>query len=312
MTETLTSLDIPDFGEKYEGKVRFVFDRGDTLVMVASDKHSSFDRHIADIPRKGEILNRISAFWFAKTGHIVPNHFIAMPDPNAMVVRKTSPLRIEAVMRGYLTGVTDTSIWTRYQNGEREFGGLTLPDGMKKDEPLPAPIFDPTTKEATHDRNLDKEAMVAEGFVTAEHYEDAKRLATALFVFGQQYAKERGLILVDTKYEFGVDENGKVILIDEVHTPDSSRWWYADSYAERLAEGKAPEFFDKEFLRIWFREHCDPYKDAVLPEAPAELIEEMTRRYTDIYERITGEALPPLAPGSIQERIRANLSSYEA
>ena len=309
--DVLTRTDLPNLGGKYEGKVRDVYDPGDgTLVIVSTDRHSSFDRHIADIPRKGEVLSRASELWFGLTVDIVPNHLIAKPDPNVMIVRKTKPLKIEAVMRGYLTGVTDTSIWTRYQNGERAFGGFTLPDGMKKDTALPAPLFDPTTKEDTHDRNLSREGFITEGIVTAEEYDEVKRLAETLFARGQEYAKSRGLILVDTKYEFGRDEEGRIILIDEIHTPDSSRWWFADSYAERLAQGKPPEFFDKEFLRIWFREHSDPYKDATLPEAPPELIAEMTRRYLDIYERLSGAPLPALPPGSIVERITASLDAY--
>lgn len=313
MEPVLTGTDFPGLGRKYQGKVRDVYDPGDgTLIIISTDRHSSFDRHIADIPRKGEVLSRVSKFWFELTKDVVANHLLEKPDPNVMVVRKTSPLRIEAVMRGYLTGVTDTAIWTRYQNGERSFGGLTLPDGLAKDSPLPSAIFDPTTKEDTHDRNLGKEGMVAEGFVTAEEYEEVRRLALALFARGQEYARSRGLILVDTKYEFGRDEDGGIILIDEIHTPDSSRWWFADSYEERIKEGKAPEFFDKEFLRLWFREHSDPYKDATLPEAPPELIGEMTRRYKDIYERITGEALPALPSGDIQDRIRSNLKAHEA
>lgn len=311
MNPVLVETNLSEFGTKYKGKVRDVYDPGNgTLILVATDRHSSFDRHIADIPRKGEILNRISAFWFQKTKDIVPNHLLAMPDGNVTVAKKTKPLKIEAVVRGYLTGVTDTSIWTRYQNGERTFGGVTLAEGLTKDTALPQPVFDPTTKEETHDRNLGKDDMVREGFISAEQYAEVERIAIALYNRGNEIARERGLILVDTKYEFGVDEDGTIVLIDEIHTPDSSRWWYAATYGERVAEGKAPEFFDKEFLRLWFREHSDPYKDATLPAAPAELIEEMTRRYTAIYEQITGETLPPLSAGSIEARIREALKTY--
>lgn len=313
LPEVLTSTNLNGFGTKYEGKVRDVYDPGNgTLILVATDRHSSFDRHIADIPRKGEILNLSSAFWFEQTKDIVPNHLIAMPHPNVMVVKKTKPLKIEAVMRGYLTGVTDTSIWTRYQKGERSFGGITLAEGLSKDTPLPEAIFDPTTKEDTHDRNISVEEFVTEGFVTAEQFAEVKRIATLLFERGQKIAYEHGLILVDTKYEFGVDEEGTIVLIDEIHTPDSSRWWFAESYDARVAAGEPPEFFDKEFLRLWFREHSDPYKDATLPQAPAELITEMTRRYTAIYEQMTGEKLTALAPGSIEKRIQKALDDYYA
>lgn len=309
MEEVLTGTDFSWLGPRYVGKVRDVYDQGETLVMIATDRHSSFDRHIADIPRKGEVLNRISDFWMEMSKDIVPNHFIEMPDANVTIAKKTTPMKIEAVVRGYLTGVTDTSIWTRYQAGERVFGGVTLPENMTKDTALPSAVFDPTTKEATHDRNLARDGFVAEGIVSGEEYDEVQRLALALFAAGQEYAKSRGLILVDTKYEFGKDADGHIILIDEIHTPDSSRWWFADSYEERRAQGKPPEFFDKEFLRLWFREHCDPYKDATLPEAPPELVAEMTRRYMDIYERITGSKLPALT-GPITTRIETALQPY--
>lgn len=309
--QVLTKTDFTGLGEKYEGKVRDVYDPGNgTLVMVATDRHSSFDRHIADIPRKGEILNRISAFWFTLTKDIIQNHVIAVPDPNVMIAKKVEPLRVEAVMRGYLTGVTSTSIWTHYEAGKRDFGNFTLPDGMKKNQQLRQPLFTPSTKEATHDRTLPPDQIVAEGFVTAEQMTEIERASRALFARGQEYAKSRGLILVDTKYEFGLDEKGVLTLIDEVHTPDSSRWWYATSYEDRMEMGLEPQFFDKEFLRLWFRENSDPYADAELPPAPPELIEEMTTRYETIYQEITGEELPPLTDELIAERIQRNLASY--
>jgi phosphoribosylaminoimidazole-succinocarboxamide synthase len=197
---------------------------------------------------------------------------------------------VEAVVRGYLTGTTSTAIWTRYQNGERAFGGLTLPDGLKKNSKLPHPIFDPTTKEDAHDRTLSIEDLVAEGFIAADLLVKVRETALALFARGQQIAAQHGLILVDTKYEFGIDSRGTLILIDEIHTPDSSRFWQANSYAARLAAGEEPDYFDKEFLRLWFRDHCDPYKDDVLPEAPAELVTELSRRYIALYQQLTGES----------------------
>lgn len=313
MTEpVLTKTDLLYLGTKYEGKVRDVYDPNNgTLIMIATDRHSSFDRHIADIPRKGEILNRISAFWFEKTKHIVPNHVIAVPDPNVLVAKKTVPLKVEAVMRGYLTGVTGTSIWTHYQAGKRDFGNFTLPDGMKKNQILPAPVFTPSTKEEGHDRTLSPDEIVAEGFIDKETLDKVEAYSRALFAFGQEYARSRGLILVDTKYEFGLDGD-TITLIDEVHTPDSSRWWYATSYEDRMEVGLEPQFFDKEFLRLWFKEHSDPYGDATLPEAPAELIAEMTERYETIYQEITGDALPPLTDESIEERIATALKPYAA
>jgi phosphoribosylaminoimidazole-succinocarboxamide synthase len=214
-------------------------------------------------------------------------------------------------MRGYLTGVTDTSIWTRYSKGVRDFGGITLPNGMKKNMKLPRPIFDPTTKENTHDRAITPEEMTAEGLITKELFEAVKQTAIKLFLRGQEIAAERGLILVDTKYEFGTDGKGKLVLIDEIHTPDSSRYWQMDSYGERFAKNEEPQYFDKEFLRLWFKEHCDPYKDAVLPEAPSELVEELSRRYIRMYEQITGSAFKP-GEEPILTRIERNLGSYAA
>ncbi|MDR3527890.1 MAG: phosphoribosylaminoimidazolesuccinocarboxamide synthase [Rhizomicrobium sp.] len=272
------------------GKVRDIYVQPERLILVATDRHSSFDRIIAHIPDKGAVLNLSSAFWFRQTADIIANHVIAIPDPNITVVKRVTPLAVEAVVRGYLTGTTSTAIWTRYQNGERDFGGLTLPDGLQKNAKLPHPIFDPTTKEDAHDRTLSIEALVAEGFIAADLLTKVRDTALALFARGQEIAAQHGLILVDTKYEFGLDADGRLLLIDEIHTPDSSRFWQAESFAARLAAGEEPEYFDKEFLRLWFREHCDPYKDAVLPEAPAELVTELSRRYIALYQQLTGEA----------------------
>ncbi|MBI4088210.1 phosphoribosylaminoimidazolesuccinocarboxamide synthase [Candidatus Kaiserbacteria bacterium] len=315
MIEVLKETNFSFLGKKRVGKVRDIYEQQERLILVSTDRHSSFDRIIAHIPHKGQILNQVSAWWFAKTADIVPNQVIAVPDPNVTVARKYRTVAIEAVMRGYLTGVTDTAIWTRYQKGQREFGTLTLPDGMKKNQKLPMPVFDPTTKEDTHDRALTPAEMVAEGFVTQEMFDKVKATATALFLRGQEVAEKQGLILVDTKYEFGVDPStslgasGSLVLIDEIHTPDSSRFWQLSTYAERFAAGKEPEYFDKEFLRLWFKEHCDPYKDKVLPEAPAEMVEEMSRRYITMYEQMTGETF---APGEepISARIENNLKPY--
>lgn len=306
----IKETNLEGLGEKKTGKVRDIYFQPDKLILVTTDRHSSFDRIIAHIPHKGAVLNLSSAFWFKKTEDIVPNHVIEVPDPNVLVAKRVKPLAVEAVVRGYLTGTTDTSIWTRYQKGERNFGGLTLPDGLKKNTKLPEPIFDPTTKEDTHDRALSQEDLVKEGFVTAEMLREVRETALALFKRGQEVSAEHGLLLVDTKYEFGTDENGKLMLIDEIHTPDSSRYWKLASYQARIDKGEEPEYFDKEFLRIWFKDNCDPYKDAVLPEAPPEMVMELSRRYIEIYEQLTGEKfsvdenVPPL------ERMEKNLAKY--
>ena len=308
--DVLKETHFDNLGERRRGKVRDMYFQPDKIVLISTDRHSSFDRIIAHVPHKGAVLNLSSAFWFKATADIVPNHVLDVPDPNVTVARRLKPVAVEAVVRGYLTGTTSTSIWTRYQNGERSFGGLTLGEGLKKNTKLPRAIFDPTTKEDTHDRTLSLKELVDEGFIAAPLLEKLRATALALFARGQNVAARRGLLLVDTKYEFGVDANGALTLIDEIHTPDSSRYWKMGSYEARLAAGQEPEYFDKEFLRIWFREHCDPYNDKVLPEAPADMVAELTRRYIAIYEQLTDqkfvidEAVPPL------ERIRRNLGKY--
>lgn len=309
MINVLKETNFSFLGSKHAGKVRDIYEQPGRLVLVSTDRHSSFDRIIAHIPHKGQVLNQVSAWWFDKTKDIIPNHVLTVPDPNVTVAKKCKLVPVEAVMRGFLTGVTDTAIWTRYSKGERSFGGVSLVDDLKKNTKLPEPIFDPTTKEATHDRTLTPEQMIAEGFITRELFDRVREKARALFLRGQKIAAERGLILVDTKYEFGLDEKGELVLIDEIHTPDSSRYWQLESYDERITGGKEPEYFDKEFLRLWFKENCDPYKDATLPEAPAEMVEEMSRRYIKMYEQITGQKFVP-GEQPIESRIERNLKSY--
>jgi phosphoribosylaminoimidazole-succinocarboxamide synthase len=306
--EILKETDFAFLGPKKTGKVRDIYEQGDKLILIATDRHSSFDRIIAHVPWKGQVLNQVSAWWFDKTRDIIGNHVIAIPDPNVTVAKKYWVVPVEAVVRGYLTGVTNTSIWTRYSAGKRDFGGLILPDGMKKNQALPIPIFDPTTKEEAHDRALTPSEMIAEGFITANRFDRVKEAALAIFARGQEIAARQGLILVDTKYEFGMDENGELVLIDEVHTPDSSRFWQLVSYADRFTKGEEPEYFDKEFLRIWFKDHCDPYKDEKLPDAPAGLVEELSRRYIQMYEQITGNTFVR-GETPIEQRIARNLKS---
>ncbi len=308
--EVLTETNFDFLGAKKVGKVRDIYIQPERLVLITTDRHSSFDRIIAHIPHKGQVLNQLSAWWFEQTKDIVPNHVFAIPDPNVTVAKKMNMVPIEAVMRGYLTGVTDTAIWTRYTSGQRTFGDLALPDGMKKNQKLTHPVFDPTTKEESHDRVLTPEEMIKEGFVTRELFDEVKRVATRLFLRGQEIAAKKGLILVDTKYEFGTSENGSLVLIDEIHTPDSSRYWQAENYEERLIRGEEPKSFDKEFLRLWFKEHSDPYNDAQLPEAPQELVDELSRRYIQMFEQITGGKFVH-GEQPIAERIERNLLPYE-
>ena len=295
----LTGTDLPLAGaKKYTGKVRDTYDLtpddpNGRLLLLTTDRQSGFDRLLGAIPFKGQVLNRTSLYWFQATQHLVPNHVLSSPHANALLARKCRVLPIEFVVRGYLTGSTDTSIWTKYQAGERTFAATTLPEGMRKNQPLPTQLITPTTKEAAHDRPITPEGIVAEGWLTRAQWEFCSEAALELFRFGQSLAAERGLILVDTKYEFGLDPDGQIRLIDEIHTPDSSRYWIADTYEQRLSEGREPDMIDKEFFRLWFRERCDPYKDAVLPTPPPELIAELGSRYIQLFERITGQDFTP-------------------
>ena len=300
---------------RYTGKVRDTYDLtpGDPngkLLLLTTDRQSGFDRLLGAIPFKGQVLNRTSLYWFEQTAGIIPNHVLSSPHANALIARKCRVLPIEFVVRGFLTGSTDTSIWTKYQAGELHFGSgeaeTTLPEGMRKNQPLPANLITPTTKEAAHDRPITPEAIVAEGWLTQAQWAFCSQATLKLFKFGQDLAAQRGLILVDTKYEFGLDPDGGIRLIDEIHTPDSSRYWIADTYEQRLSEAREPDMIDKEFFRLWFRERCDPYKDPVLPVPPPDLIAELASRYIQLFERITGqEFTPDLRP--LQETVLSAL-----
>lgn len=311
LDDVIKETNFPKLGERKQGKVRDVYIGDKNITLIATDRISAFDRNIAFIPFKGEVLNRISLFWFEKTKDIIQNHVLSNPDPNILVAKKCEPLPIEAVVRAYITGSTSTSLWHHYQNGKRDFGNFTLPEGMKKNQKLPELVFTPSTKFEEHDRTLSPDEIVTEGLLSREMVTEVEKMAKAIFSRGQEIALSRGLILVDTKYEFGIDSEGKLTLIDEVHTPDSSRYWKAGSYEERFNRGEEPEYFDKEFFRLWFKEHCDPYKDAVLPKAPIELIAELSRRYIEIYEIITAEPFNHDFSQPIMERIKNNLKNYK-
>ncbi|OGI65213.1 phosphoribosylaminoimidazolesuccinocarboxamide synthase [Candidatus Nomurabacteria bacterium RIFCSPLOWO2_01_FULL_39_18] len=306
----LEKTDFKNLGEKYVGKVRDVYIQPDRVIMVSTDRYSAFDRNLALIPCKGQVLTQVSKFWFEQTKDIVPNHVIDFPDPNVVVGKKCEVLPVEIVPRGYITGVTGTSLWTLYQKGQRDFGDFTLPDGMKKNQKLEKVVLTPTTKHETHDRPLSSKEVVDGGYMTKDQWERVSDISLKLFKRGQEIALQKGLILVDCKYEFGIDEKGELMLIDELHTPDSSRYWQANSYQARIEQGLEPENFDKEFLRLWFKDNCDPYKDEKLPEAPAEMVNELSRRYVKICEQITGMPFE-VESGDIEKRIENNLKKYE-
>lgn len=310
INRVVKTTDLKNLGEKKQGKVRDVYIQNDKIILVSTDRHSSFDRIIAHIPFKGQILTQISHWWFEQTRDIIQNHILDMPDPNVVVVKKCKVVPIEMVVRGYISGVTGTSLWTLYNNGQRDFGDFVLPDGMKKNQKLEQPVLTPTTKADDHDRPLTTKDIIEQKIVPEALWKELADTAIKLFKRGQELALKHGLILVDTKYEFGLADDGKLMLIDEIHTPDSSRYWQADSYQSRIDEGKEPQNFDKEFLRLWFKEHCDPYKDEKLPEAPADMVAELSGRYIQIYEQITGQKFETDLNTPILERIEKNLAPY--
>jgi len=307
LNNTLTETSLSGRSKK-TGKVRDQYDLGDQVALITTDRQSAFDRVLASIPFKGQVLNLTSAWWFSQTKHIIPNQVISVPDPNVTLAKKCEVFSIEFVVRGYITGSTSTSLWTVYNNGDREYCGNILSEDLKKNQKLEANMLTPTTKEEHHDRPIAPPEIVSEGWMTQEDWDYCSQKALALFAFGQQKAAEHGLILVDTKYEMGRDTDGTIRLIDEIHTPDSSRYWIAETYDERMSAGQEPQNIDKEFLRLWFVDNCDPYNDKTLPDAPDELVAELSSRYIYLYETITGKAFPfPDTSKPIQERINENL-----
>ena len=307
INNTLIKTDLPS-GSKKTGKVRDQYDLGDKIALITTDRQSAFDRVLASIPFKGQVLNLTSAWWFEQTKHIIPNHVISIPDPNVTLAKKCDVFPIEFVVRGYITGSTSTSLWTVYNNGDREYCGNVLPEGLKKNQKLETNMLTPTTKEEHHDRPIAPNEIVNEGWMTQEDWNNCSQKALELFAFGQKKAIDNGMILVDTKYEMGRDKAGNIVLIDEIHTPDSSRYWIANTYDNRMSSGQEPQNIDKEFLRLWFVDNCDPYNDETLPNAPQELVTELSSRYIYLYETITGGLFPfPDSGKSVQDRIINNL-----
>lgn len=306
--QAIDKIDLPQLGPKRQGKVRDFYQLpGQRRLLITTDRQSAFDRNLGLIPFKGQVLNQLSQFWFEQTSDIVPNHVIAVPDPNVTIAREAQMFPIEVVVRGYLTGVTDTSIWVMYQKGQRQLYGLDFPDGMQKNQQLPTPIITPTTHAEVggHDRPLSKAEILAEKLVGPDIYAEIERAALAIFARGQEIAKNAGLILVDTKYEFGLID-GKVSLTDEVHTPDSSRFWIAESYQARFEQGEEPENFDKEFLRLWLKSqgYSGEGEPPVLDE---EIIVRLSQRYQAVYERLTKREFQTELNVPAQTRIERNL-----
>ncbi|MHA1819214.1 MAG: phosphoribosylaminoimidazolesuccinocarboxamide synthase [Promethearchaeota archaeon] len=305
LSNTLLETNFPQLGKLYRGKVRdnYINSEKNQRIIIATDRLSAFDRVITTIPFKGQLLNQISVFWFNKTRHLVPNHIIDNPDPNVIIARECKPFPIEMVIRGYITG----SAWRDYQKGKK-VSGIELPKGLKKNQKLERPIITPSTKaeKGVHDEPISREEIIAKGIVDKDIYEKVEEYTYKLFEFGQKYSNQNNLILVDTKYEFGITPSGEVILIDEIHTPDSSRFWIKDTYEELFNKGEEPEILDKEFFRGWLMEHGF-MGDGDIPEIPDEVRIELAERYIKTYEIITGHEFKVEFNEPILERITKNL-----
>ncbi|MHA2407680.1 MAG: phosphoribosylaminoimidazolesuccinocarboxamide synthase [Candidatus Ranarchaeia archaeon] len=305
LSYTLKETDFP-LGKKIRGKVRDNYILGNQRFLIATDRVSAFDRVITTLPFKGQILNEFANYWFERTKDIVDNHILATPDPNVVVAKECRAIPVEVVIRGYITGVTKTSAWYNYEQGVRDFCGNMLPEGLKKNQKFDTPIITPTTKaeRGEHDENLSPSECITRGLVTQKLMDDLTRISFKLYERGVKLAAEHGMILVDTKYEFGM-YNGEITLIDEVHTPDSSRYWFADDYTSRFDEGKEPRKIDKAYFREWLV--SQGYRgDGPIPHVLDEIRVESTRRYMEAYETITGEEFHAEV-GEVNQRIENNL-----
>jgi phosphoribosylaminoimidazole-succinocarboxamide synthase len=303
-------LEMPELSGKLHGKVRDIFIQGDKRILVTTDRQSAFDVILGCVPYKGTVLNQLSQFWFETTKDIIPNHMIDVIDKNVMIAKECTALPVEIIVRGYISGVTNTSIWGSYEKGERNIYGIDFPDGLKKNQLLPFPVITPTTHGGGangHDERLTKKQILDRGIIERNIYEQIEFAALRLFSKGTDIAAKAGLILVDTKYEFGI-YNGEITLIDEIHTPDSSRFWKADSYQERFNNNLEPENYDKEFLRLWYANQG--YKgEGVPPKMTQELIVSLAERYISVYEMLTGKSFE-LFDYPIEQRVTTAIKKY--
>ncbi len=303
LNNTLENTEMTELGEKFTGKVRDVYSADKKMTIIVSDRLSAFDKVLTTIPFKGQVLNQIAEFWFDATKDIIQNQIISVPDPNVMIVKKVKTLPIEVIVRGYITG----SAWRDYKAG-KGIPGITLPEGMKKDQKFDTPLFTPSTKaeHGMHDEAISEEEIVAQGLLEKDLLAQVKEVALKLFARGTELCAKQGMILVDTKYEFGIDDDGKLILIDEIHTPDSSRFWYADTYAELFEKGEDQRMLDKEYLRQWLINERNFMGDGEIPDIPEEIKVEVAKRYIQAYEEITGKEFSA-TNDPIVERIKKNL-----
>ena len=312
LANVLTDVSVPELPNHTSGKVRDSYDLPDgRRVMIASDRQSAFDIVLAAVPHKGQVLTQTANFWFEETAEICANHIIDMPDPNVVIGKRLDMFSVEMVVRDYMTGSTETSIWPMYQRGERVMYGITFPEGLRKNQKLSNTILTPTTKgmAGEHDETTTPAEIIETGRLTQAQWDELAALSLAIFFKGREIAAANGLILVDTKYEFGIDpDTGQITLADEIHTPDSSRYWLMESYGSRFANDQEPESLDKEFLRLWITSQCDPYKDPV-PNIPSDTLLEFSGKYVRLFEQVTGRTFvhaPMDRP--VIERIRENLA----
>lgn len=306
--QVLKTVFLKNFGEKKQGKTRDYYIVGDKRILISTDRISAFDSILGHIPHKGQVLTELAAFWFEKTKDIIPNHVLAVPDPNVMIVKNATIVPIEMVVRGYITGVTGTSIWGSYEKGERVIYGVSFPNGLKKNQKLPTPVLTPTTKaDSGHDERLTREEIIKRKIVDKKIYEQMEQVTLALFERGTKICKKAGIILVDTKYEFGL-LNGKLILIDEIHTPDSSRFWIQKTYKDRFKKGLEPENFDKEFLRLWYKKRGYT-GEGKPPKMTDDFVQKVSTRYQQIYKKITRKTLKKSST-PIEGRIRASIKKF--
>ncbi|MDE2741367.1 MAG: phosphoribosylaminoimidazolesuccinocarboxamide synthase, partial [Gemmatimonadota bacterium] len=274
----LLEAKFPQWESRYKrGKVRDMYLLENHRVLITTDRQSAFDHVLGTIPLKGQVLNRIAQYWFEQTQDIAPNQVLSVPDANVTVARELDILPVEVVVRKYLTGSSDTAIWTHYNSGVRHYCGHTLPDGMVKNQPFDEAIITPTTKDEVHDELISRDEIIAQGLVPEDTWNQVEEIALALFARGEDLAAKQGLILVDTKYEMGLDADGRITLADEIHTPDSSRFWVSDTYPERHARGEEPESLDKEFLRLWLRDKG--ISDDNIPALDDEIRVQVAERY---------------------------------
>jgi phosphoribosylaminoimidazole-succinocarboxamide synthase len=318
LDHALGDIAIPELPNHSKGKVRDNYDLADgRRIIVASDRLSAFDRVLTTIPLKGQALTQIARFWFDATSDLCPNHIEAYPDPNVAVCKRLQIMPVEIVVRGYLAGTTNTSIWPMYRAGRREMYGIRFPEGLRENQALSRPVITPTTKasDGGHDEPLSARDIIERGLLTPAQWQTVSDHALALFERGRSIARERGLILVDTKYEFGFDADGRILVADEMHTPDSSRYWLRDSYEQRFESGARPDSLDKDVVRNWVNARCDPYKDPI-PEIPRDLRLQAAATYIGVFETITGSSfawpdptVPPL--GRIRAALRGHMAAAQ-